>query len=649
MQKRYRPPFVIRLSAIVLLALSVQACDDGSPREVIGERNMFEDQVLVEMYTAADRRDAEALLTYANHETAAYRRAFARLVGSMTDSLLLPPLAALLSDPIPYVRLEAAWAIGQYRDTLALEYLETAIRKATIPEVKAELLESIGKCAHPRAMAFLLRHEPNTPVEEAGKMWAIYRATLRGMLEESHLRVVAAHLKSGDVDTRLAAANTLARQGRFRLDDYSIDLRNAAANDPSAEVRHMAVQALAYTETVDAFYAEAFMNDADPAVRSAAVLALRNPNEAPARQLLLDALEDGQVWTAMAAASRLHSLGGALSLEQLRNLALTSPVLEVRAAALSQVFRLTPNRGEAWQLYRQVMDEYPNGIARAGILRSMGQLPEAYDSLVVMLKAPAPISTAAAEAMVGIGGAYPAMREQVAKQLLGAIREGGTGPVAVFAEAALAPHYSPYLLSDSAGFRIAALRFTAPGEMEVYNALMRAYHHLRGTFFTPAIPDYNHPIDWLTVQRIPRQARARIHSGGRYLELQLLVEDAPGSVAGFVALAERGFYNGLGFHRIVPGFVSQGACPAGDGYHSVDYSLRSEFSSLRFGKGVVGLASSGKDTEGCQFFVTHVSTPHLDGRYTIFAAVSGGFDLVYDLGTGSLIDSVSLHMVPEGT
>jgi hypothetical protein len=128
--------------SVIFIALLV-SCSGNTEARRIGETNMFEDRELVRIYSAADQRNVEALLPAANHNTAAYRRAFARLAGSMPDSMLFTTLSQLLSDPIPYVRLEAAWAIGQYRDTIALEALEKTIRKATIPEVKAEILEAI--------------------------------------------------------------------------------------------------------------------------------------------------------------------------------------------------------------------------------------------------------------------------------------------------------------------------------------------------------------------------------------------------------------------------------------------------------------------------------------------------------------------------
>ncbi|HMD14684.1 MAG TPA: peptidylprolyl isomerase, partial [Bacteroidota bacterium] len=106
---------------------------------------------------------------------------------------------------------------------------------------------------------------------------------------------------------------------------------------------------------------------------------------------------------------------------------------------------------------------------------------------------------------------------------------------------------------------------------------------------------------------------------------------APLTVMSFIKLAQKGFYRGLTFHRIVPNFVVQGGDPRGDGWGGPGYSIRSEFSPLTYESGTLGIASAGKDTEGSQFFITQSPQPHLDGRYTIFGKVLSGMDVVNSL------------------
>jgi cyclophilin family peptidyl-prolyl cis-trans isomerase len=93
---------------------------------------------------------------------------------------------------------------------------------------------------------------------------------------------------------------------------------------------------------------------------------------------------------------------------------------------------------------------------------------------------------------------------------------------------------------------------------------------------------------------------------------------------------------------MVPNFVIQTGCNRGDGFGSEAYSIRSEFPLSRYEEGSVGMASAGKDTEGTQWFITHSPTPHLDGRYSLFAKVVSGLEVVHKIEVGDQIVSVHL-------
>jgi peptidylprolyl isomerase len=113
------------------------------------------------------------------------------------------------------------------------------------------------------------------------------------------------------------------------------------------------------------------------------------------------------------------------------------------------------------------------------------------------------------------------------------------------------------------------------------------------------------------------------------VRMELYKSAAPFTVMSFLKLAtQRAFYRGLVFHRVVPNFVVQGGDPRGDGWGGPGYSIRSEFSTRTYETGSLGIASSGKDTEGSQFFITQSPQPHLDGRYTNFGRVVSGMDAV---------------------
>lgn len=119
-------------------------------------------------------------------------------------------------------------------------------------------------------------------------------------------------------------------------------------------------------------------------------------------------------------------------------------------------------------------------------------------------------------------------------------------------------------------------------------------------------------------------------------------ELAPITVGNFVHLAKKNFYDGIIFHRVVPGFVIQAGDPTGTGWGGPGYEINSEFSSEEFKTGAVGIASAGKDTEGSQFFIMQGYYPHLNSRYTLFADVVSGIDVVMKISEDDQIISVEL-------
>lgn len=138
----------------------------------------------------------------------------------------------------------------------------------------------------------------------------------------------------------------------------------------------------------------------------------------------------------------------------------------------------------------------------------------------------------------------------------------------------------------------------------------------------------------------PKDAKLTITTEKGEIEVALFVDDAPLTSANLFALARKGFFRNLTFHRVVPNFVAQGGDPRGDGNGGPGHTIRCEVNHRPYGRGVVGMALSGKDTGGSQFFITHGPQPQLDGRYTAFGEVTRGQEVVDALLEGDKIVEV---------
>lgn len=127
---------------------------------------------------------------------------------------------------------------------------------------------------------------------------------------------------------------------------------------------------------------------------------------------------------------------------------------------------------------------------------------------------------------------------------------------------------------------------------------------------------------------------------GKQIKLELYPDIAPATVENFIKLVKEGFYDGLIFHRVIPGFMIQGGCPEGTGMGGPGYTIKGEFSSngvtnnLKHARGVISMARAmDPNSAGSQFFIMHQDAPHLDGQYAAFGKVVEGMDVVDDIAS----------------
>jgi peptidyl-prolyl cis-trans isomerase B (cyclophilin B) len=137
--------------------------------------------------------------------------------------------------------------------------------------------------------------------------------------------------------------------------------------------------------------------------------------------------------------------------------------------------------------------------------------------------------------------------------------------------------------------------------------------------------------------------RVTLHTNKGEIVLELAEDDAPNTVANFINLAEKGFYDGVTFHRVIADFMIQGGDPTGTGSGGPGYVIADEFSPrLKHTRGVISMANAGPNTGGSQFFITHVPCPHLDGKHAVFGRVVEGMDVVDAIRQGDRIEKVTV-------
>ncbi|MCA9122750.1 MAG: peptidylprolyl isomerase [Planctomycetaceae bacterium] len=137
---------------------------------------------------------------------------------------------------------------------------------------------------------------------------------------------------------------------------------------------------------------------------------------------------------------------------------------------------------------------------------------------------------------------------------------------------------------------------------------------------------------------------ATIETKKGVIRIQLHDDKTPKTVENFEKLAAKGYYDGLKFHRVIPNFMIQGGCPLGTGTGGPGYKFADEFHpTLKHdGPGILSMANAGPNTNGSQFFITHVATPHLDGKHSVFGKVLEGQDVVNAIVGGDVMEKVTV-------
>ena len=612
------------------------------------------------------------------------RRRAALAAGRIADPGVVPALVDLMNDADPELRQMAAFGLGLIGDRQAVQRLVASLKDVDAV-VRARSAEALGRIGDVRAAGDVVQMiletmpkgvavvtvrgddpgNPNDPwlelrlglfalarlkdakAAEAALLsngrvrfdwWAAAYTAMR--LESPLLR--PALLAAAESDDRLVRA--YAARGLGVLKDASaIDTLATLARDPDETVVVNALRALttigdprgaaiaasalaspSLTIKREALLALAvlppdrglrgrvvpYVGHEQAVIRAAALSALAKIDR-DEFALVLSGLDPDPVWfvrgalaTALGARADEQSVGILFGL-------LKDPDVRVLPYVLEAMRRARGN--DAAETLKGYL-EHPDIAARAAAIENLAELkiPGVSASLAAALKRGASDREIDARAAAIAGLAQ--QKDAVAKA---ALREAAASD-------------SSRVLRVQAGAALAALGETppAPGPEEVlrpsldYRDAMAPYDPPPGaTLYTP---------------------RAILHTRKGKIEIHLNVVEAPLTAQSFIDLARRGFYDGLSFHRVVPGFLIQGGCPRGDGNGGPGYMLRCEIGERPYGRGAVGMALSGKDTGGSQFFITQAPTPQLDGGYTLFGWVASGMDVVDQIQPGDTIDKVEI-------
>ena len=561
------------------------------------------------------------------------------------DPTLTSDLTPLLASGDAAVVAAAAKAAGFLARGDGQDALVAALPRAASPEPRATILRSLWRFAAPATEAAALAYvsDPD-PRVRFGAVYAIARKPL-----ESSLPALTTALTDGEADTAAYAARALGILAK----PQSIEPLLAALDSGKVP---LVTNALVALEGV----LEKNPGSSIAPERVARVVTLAgdaNPNVAvPALTLLRQfAGKDREVfrrlWSiATTGTGRRRQVALLSSAAVLRDNAL--PALETAAKSAEPALRGAAAEALAYLTFakaaplRQTLIADPHPLVRGAVLGNLGtaEAVQANRALVerALGDADAGVRAAAIEALTRV--ANPA----VLPLLTDALTKAASGsepdvPIAVIAAA-------ERFRSDPAARALVETAYRHPSPLVSKLARRSLIQNFRADPAAFPLREYKPSrtsADYLTVvAEAAKPLVAAVETARGSFQIRFAGGAAPLTVTNFVALARRGYFDGATFHRVVPNFVIQDGDPTATGNGGPGYEIRDELNPIEYGEGTVGMALSGPDTGGSQWFATHAPQPHLDGIYTVFGQVVGGQDVVERIEQGDRINRVVITETP---
>ncbi len=636
---------------LIFVALFIYSCteniDKGATvnnQDTSKYTNKFHDQNILNIYEYSDHRQVDSLIPYLSNDNPLYRAEATLAFASISiDNYNLQTILPTLSDSSNNVRLAGAWSIGQSRENEAYEILKIALKNENNQDVRDNIWEAMGKTASEIDVNGL-EELTILPGDSLGYSLCAYQLVLQNIQTEKILERLIGFVRSSDRKTRFFASHAFARNRKITIEDHDKTLLSALANEEDNDCKLSLISALRQTQSSEStLYLEKLLSEAseDYLVLINTLRSYSNREKIESsliRKFLVEENED----LALTAANVLKKA----DLSEKEELDLYSSINNftpsIRAEIAGMLLKSSENKEYADYLKYEISNTI-DSYEIANYLRALAndKREVSFLSFKMLSEKEAAISTAAIEALIQIREEDWPQKEDFNELL---VRGFSTGDVTIIGTLAAHLRNEEFdyktNLTDISFIVQARKKLELPKEIETYNELLKTEAFLNGTEADIPSPEWNHPIDWEKVKTISKKQQLKVNTSSGSFVIEMQVENSPGSVVNFIQLAEEGYFDNKFFHRVVPNFVIQTGCPRGDGWGSVPYSIRSEFALHNYKTGAVGMASAGPDTESCQWFVCHSPTPHLEGRYTIFAYVVDGMESVHKIQVGTKIISV---------
>jgi len=616
--------------------------------------------------------EPEKFINWLNNRNALLREKAIEALGRIQDTTTIPWVANRLLDENNEVRAKAAFALGQYFNPKVEEIALAALRIEKNKDVQIRLIEVLGKVGTSNAFN-ILQYYLNTdkdftnttaiacgiiayrgipPYNIAPILMAQFKTEQN---PETHWRIAyAIYRMNSPIGFKSLAdnVNNVDPMTRFFILRLQATIINMMKNPQFSNIKNEQ----SIREAVETLKSEHFLDSMINALkdslwfnRVAALQVLENLTPGSAYENVKQAISDENPHVRSIAIQTLSKYRNKKAINFLRNQLEISKDWQIRGIILMNLADLEP--GNTIRIIEKELDElkWPQNyfhISSLNIIKTqrssellksltqtenMAQLSTVLEALAGRNNVPSSLFLEKLELK------DPVISTIVA-QIMGVLKN----------EEAIIPLMNNYKNFHAPGDLEAMLQIISTldsigssksidflesqlhhQEISIRKASVRALNNITNN--TYQIKEWpNVPVTKFDFPEVNQNSKpvVKFRTNKGDFEIVLFPSKAPVTVANFLNLINSGFYNGVYFHRVVPGFVCQTGDPRGDGWGNPGYTIPCEYNDTFYDRGVVGMAHAGKDTGGSQFFITHMPQPHLNGRHTAFGKVISGMNVV---------------------
>lgn len=659
MQVRSNKSIFIEVIAIVIFAFGW-----GSNIQAQRGINKYSDPVIREIHDLADHRDSLGLLKFLKNPDLNYQGEALMCFGSVQSPGLNDSIAESLNSEMDGIRMAAAFALGQSYHQSAVTHIKTALGKDTVELVRGMLFDALGKTGDQSDLNWLSEQMVDFQ-ETEGLSQGILRFGMRGVTSLAGNNRALKLMETGT--STVGAIYASYHLGRYAdsswLAENVVALEKLYRNERDPVVGSNLISGVIKGRGADGGDAVEIIlkSDADyrDKVNALNGVSYRIWDKVSKSIFKLIESDDPNIAVAAAEAITRNSMP-----REFRNVLKASSGdvnWRARALLLGEAMELAVGSKNKNEVEKRILELFHNSsrdVEKAWLLKALATKADSYGFVEKELQNISQvIQTYAMETLTLMvrSNDFQRSKELLAEKGIDLNKEFfqifknavASNDIAIVSMAAgiFRDKDLGYgdIIEDFGFLKKALEEAQSPNMIEAKNELISTLAFLTGEKAnSKTSPAYNHPIDWDRVMYTPSDQVVSIQTSKGEVLVQLNVNWCPGTVSTFLELVESGYYDNKLIHRVVPNFVVQDGCPRGDGWGGPPFTIRSEFTPSLFMEGTFGMASAGKDTEGSQWYFTHTSTPHLDGKYTKFGSVVNGIDVVHKLEVGDSIQKIEI-------